>query len=245
VLEEFAKLVNVDTSRQIEGIRYTAYDVLASLQLKLVPHRSFLASAKLYLLIDCSLDETSFAEQVDALARAGVDIFQIRDKQCDDRKLMRYLRLAKEIASKGSAKVIVNDRADLAMLCEADGVHVGQEDMPCREVKRLLGSTFIVGVSTHDVQQVRQAVEDGADYIGCGPTFPTTTKSFDQYAGLPFLLEAAAQSSIPAFAIGGIQLDNLPQVLETGMQRVAVSSGILKTSSPIETARQMKQILDA
>jgi thiamine-phosphate pyrophosphorylase len=122
---------------------------------------------------------------------------------------------------------IMNDRPDLAALAKADGVHVGQEELEIRDVRRIVGPRMLVGVSTHNIEQAREAVRGGADYIGCGPTFPSDTKHFDHFPGLDFLREVAAeQVSIPAFAIGGITLENLAQVLSTGFRRIAVSRAL-------------------
>jgi thiamine-phosphate pyrophosphorylase len=130
---------------------------------------------------------------------------------------------------------IVNDRPDLAKLARADGVHVGQEELTVQEVRQIAGPEILVGVSTHDLHQARQAVLDGADYIGCGPTFPSETKPFDHFPGLDFLRQVAGEISLPAFAIGGITLQNLPQVLATGIRRVAVA-GALAAADDLESA---------
>jgi thiamine-phosphate pyrophosphorylase len=126
----------------------------------------------------------------------------------------------------------VNDRPDIAVLSQADGVHVGQEELEVRDARRIIGPDRLVGVSTHSIEQACQAVSDGADYIGCGPTFPSGTKDFDHFPGLDFLRQVAAEISLPAFAIGGITLDNLSQVLHTGFARIAVSGAITNSADP-------------
>jgi len=126
----------------------------------------------------------------------------------------------------------MNDRPDLAVLACADGVHVGQKELDVRDVRRIVGPNLLIGVSTHTIEQARQAVLDGANYIGCGPTFPSGTKYFDHFPGLDFLRQVAAEISLPAFAIGGITRENLADVLATGFTRVAVGGAMAMSSNP-------------
>ncbi len=114
---------------------------------------------------------------------------------------------------------ILNDRPDLARLVEADGVHLGQDDLPVNEARRILGPDALVGVSTHNLEQVRQAVLDGASYIGVGAVFPTTTKATPEYAGLEFVRQALAETTLPAFAIGGVNLKTIDHLAMTGARR--------------------------
>jgi len=240
VIEEFAKIVNAEVSRQAEQIRYASYDVFARLQLSMQPNALFLLASNLYLLTDCSLPLDQFAKQMRELSLCGVDLIQIREKSRDDRCITEYVKAAIASVQPDRTKIIVNDRVDIALLCGADGVHVGQGDLACSSVKKYVGSRLIVGVSTHDNSQIDQAIADGADYIGCGPTFESPTKSFEEYPGLEFLKSAAQQSTIPAFAVGGIDLENLSSVLQTGITRVAISSGILLHPVPLAAAKTAK-----
>ena len=138
---------------------------------------------------------------------------------------------------------ILNDRPDLAVLARADGVHVGQEELSVHDVRQIVGPTMLIGVSTHTIEQARQAVLDGANYLGCGPTFPSGTKHFDHFPGLDFLRQVAAEISLPAFAIGGITRENLPQVLATGFTRVAVGGAIASSAHPVDDIRHfLKQL---
>jgi thiamine-phosphate pyrophosphorylase len=138
---------------------------------------------------------------------------------------------------------IVNDRPDVARLAEADGVHLGQDDMPIKEARRILGPDAIIGVSTHDLDQVRQAVLDGASYIGIGPTFPSQTKDFDELAGLEFVRRASAETTLPAFAIGGINAGNIADVAAAGAKRVAVSQAICQAEEPRDVAQELRRAL--
>jgi thiamine-phosphate pyrophosphorylase len=122
---------------------------------------------------------------------------------------------------------------------DADGVHVGQEDLSVKDARAIVGTQMLIGVSTHNIDQARAAVLDGANYLGAGPTFPSNTKSFEAFAGLEYLREVAGEISLPTFAIGGIAADNVADVLATGIRRVAVSSAITAASDPATTAIQM------
>jgi thiamine-phosphate pyrophosphorylase len=117
-------------------------------------------------------------------------------------------------------------------------VHVGQDELEVEHVRRIVGQERIVGVSTHSLEQARQAVRDGADYIGCGPTFPSQTKRFTGFPGLEFLRAVHREITLPAFAIGGITLENLPSVLDTGVSRLAVASAIVDASDPAKAVRE-------
>ncbi len=141
--------------------------------------------------------------------------------------------------------MIVNDRVDLAILSDADGVHLGQTDIPIHEARQLLGPQKLIGVSTHNLAQLQVAQQAGADYIGCGPTFPSTTKDFEDFAGLDFLREAHPHCAVPAFAIGGIQLDNCQQVLATGFSRVALQGYVDSAADPLAAMVQMRERITA
>lgn len=236
VLEETFKLLAPASAPRIEQLRYKTY-ILARACLGTAASRQRLAACRLYVLVDGAASEDVFSQRVLSLIRGGVHAIQLRDKRLTDRELLSRARLARRLidqsqpAEAGAAPIgrpllIVNDRPDLALLARADGVHVGQEELSVADVRRVVGPELLVGVSTHNMEQARQAVLEGADYLGCGPTFPSETKQFDQFPGLPFLRQVAAEIGLPAFAIGGITRHNLPQVLATGMRRVAVARAL-------------------
>jgi len=138
---------------------------------------------------------------------------------------------------------IMNDRADLAALAHADGVHVGQQEIAVKDARVVVGLQALVGVSTHDLEQARQAVVDGANYLGCGPTFPSATKEFAEFPGLEFLRQVSREIRLPAFAIGGIGPDNIAQVCAAGFSRVAVNHSVVSAVDPAQTARRLKAAL--
>ena len=137
----------------------------------------------------------------------------------------------------------VGDRADLAVLSRADGVHIGQDELTVRDARRIVGSEMLIGVSTHNMEQARQAVLDGANYIGCGPTFHSRSKQFKRFPGIKFLRQVAAEISLPAFAIGGISIENLPKVLDAGFTRVAVGSAVMSAEDRTKAARALMAAL--
>ena len=267
-LEEFSKMFDPQTAQKFEQLRYQCYtlqkDVVNQSPLPLwervreggnvvptTPHpnprteaegtkRKNLNNAQLYALIDVRSDEAAFEKFVNEIIAGGVDIIQLRDKHADDRTLLARSRILKDCiaASERDVLFIMNDRPDLAMLAGADGVHVGQDELPAALIRQMSGS-LLIGVSTHSIEQARQAIQDGADYIGAGPVFESTTKNFSQLAGLDYLQKVAAEISIPTFAVGGITEDRLNEVLQTGVCRVAVSSVLLTSKNPKETAERI------
>lgn len=244
-LEEYGKLIAEPFPRRIEQLRYRCYAVASQLEAiaREAGRRDRLRRSRLYLLIDVGASEADFVGSLAALATAGVDIFQLRDRACDDRTLFERARVGTRVAHDHDALFIVNDRADIAAAAGADGVHVGQDELPVGAARRVLGGEPLVGVSTHDVAQARQAVRDGADYIGCGPVFPSLTKRFDSLAGPEWLRDVAREIDIPAFAIGGISRDNLGPVLEAGVRRVAVTAAVRSARDPVAAATGLAQAL--
>lgn len=238
-IEEYGKTLEPFDSPKIESIRYRVYTLAATLVL--TPSRvERLRDAKLYLLIDCGSDAQTFSSSVEALFGAGVDVIQLRDKQADDRRLYQCAKIAAQHARRLGKLFIMNDRADIAAATNASGVHVGQEELPVEAVRRIIGGQALIGVSTHDLDQAKAAVLDGADYIGCGPTFPSRTKTFDGFPGTAFLREVASEITLPTYAIGGIDEDNLDEVLATGIHGVALSSAIMSADDPEQATIRLK-----
>ncbi len=202
-----------------------------------------LQDAQLYVLLDGRDSSASFVQLVQALVDAGADVLQLRDKRLPDRDLVERARVLRHLTQVTGTMFIVNDRPDIAVLSDADGVHVGQDELTVADCRAVLGASCLVGVSTHSLAQARQAAVDGADYIGCGPTFPSQTKAFESFPGLELLRAVQAEISIPAFAIGGINCENVAGVLEAGFRRVAVSGAVTAATDPAAVARSLRQIL--
>jgi len=239
-LEEYAKLVEPAVSGQFETIRYRSYEIEKQLERNHAPHRERLSDSLLYLLVQGNEPEQFLRE----VAAGGVDIFQIRDKQADDRELLERGRRLRQLTRETDTLFIFNDRVDLALLCEADGVHVGQEELPVEAVKQLGGNDLLVGVSTHSLQQARTAQADGADYIGVGPVFRSGTKDFAEFVGPGLVRDVVQEVSLPTFAIGGIDGQNVQQVCEAGGTRIAVTRAITAAANPKASAAELKEKLE-
>ncbi len=224
-LEEYGKVVNAEMAARCEQFRYRSY-TLEKAAAAVAGSLAKLGYARLYVLVDGGDCEAAFAAKARTLIEAGVDIVQLRDKRLDDRSLLSRARHLRQLTRGSATLFIMNDRPDLAALAEADGVHVGQEEMSVGDARRIIGPNRLIGVSTHSIEQARQAVLDGADYLGVGPVFPSRTKEFRDFPGLDLVRAVAAEIRLPAFAIGGITRDNIAQVREAGLSRAAVSGAI-------------------
>ena len=230
-LEEYGKIFDAEVGCAFEKLRYQTYDLEKCLVAQAVANDTF-ETLTIYGLVPGGATLSEFESHVRSLLLAGIDVIQLRDKQLDDKTLLeraRHLRklIDGEIERSGRlVLMIVNDRPDICRMSRADGVHLGQTEISLQDARQLLGNQFLIGISTHHTEQVEQAIRDGADYIGCGPTFPSTTKDFSDFPGLDFLTWVASNCSLPAFAIGGIDKDNIHKIAEAGFSRVAVSGCI-------------------
>jgi thiamine-phosphate pyrophosphorylase len=241
-LEEFGKVLSPRLGKAMEQLRYQAYTVERALIVGDEARRR-LADARLYVLVTESLCRASLPGTVREVIDGGADVIQLREKNLDDRTLLARSREIRELTRQRGALFIVNDRPDIALLAEADGLHLGQEDLPLQEARRLLGPEALIGVSTHDLYQVRRAVLEGASYIGIGPTFASQTKTFDSYPGLEFIRATMAETSLPAFALGGITPENVSAVVAAGCRRIAVSQALCAAADPRAAAQALKRAL--
>ncbi|MDR3234185.1 MAG: thiamine phosphate synthase [Planctomycetaceae bacterium] len=244
-LEEFAKFLKTPSAKQFEQLRYRSYTLqrISGREMKeeqgvspVVRTARVVPRTALYAILDCRPDEESFAALAKQLIDGGVNVIQLRDKTADDRTLLSRSAILKNIIGTSGVLFMMNDRADLAVLAQADGVHAGQSELPVAALRQIIGSGMLVGISTHNIGQARQAVADGADYIGAGPVFASATKEFSELAGLDFLREIAAEITLPVFAVGGITLSNVDEVSAAGITGIAVSSALIRSENPLETA---------
>jgi thiamine-phosphate pyrophosphorylase len=242
-LEEYGKIVSPAAAAQFEQLRYRTYTLEKAVFITGASLER-LAGARLYVLIDGGPDIEEFTRRCAVLASAGVHMLQLRDKRLDDRTLLERAWQVRAITAGTETLFIMNDRPDLAYLCEADGVHVGQEELSVKEVRAIVGPRAIVGVSTHSLEQAGRAVLDGANYIGVGPTFPSATKDFANIPGLELLKAVSREIRLPAFAIGGISLDNVSQVKEAGFTRIAVSAAVNEAPDPDAAVREFLERLE-
>jgi thiamine-phosphate pyrophosphorylase len=236
-LEEYGKVVSPRLGQTVEGLRYGAYTLERAILLGSTA-RQRLQGALLHVLLSGEGCTAALDWTIAEAAAGGAHVIQLREKGLSDRELLERARQVRRWTRQAGVLFILNDRPDLARLCEADGVHLGQDDLPVKEARRVLGPDALVGVSTHTIEQVRQAVLDGASYIGVGPTFPSGTKDFAALAGPEFIRAAAAETTLPAFAIGGINGKTVGAAVAAGARRVAVSQAIARADDPRRAAAE-------
>ena len=198
---------------------------------------------KIYPITDARLSGISHIEQVKALFAGGARFIQVRDKHMNSRELFDAMEECQETSRKHDAILIVNDRVDIVLALNADGVHLGQDDLPPTEARKLLGADAIIGFSTHSLEQAVEAIKLRVDYIAAGPIFPTRSKpNHDPVIGLKGLEKIRkAISNFPLVAIGGIGLENCRDVLSAGADSVAMISALVSEPSQI-SARIQKAI---
>jgi thiamine-phosphate pyrophosphorylase len=237
VLEEYAKLLDAGLAERLEPLRYRAYTLARAIGITSESRRR-LADLRLYVLIDGGPSLAACEQLAHSLIEAGAHALQLRDKRLSDRELLSRARRLRELTRGTNTLLVINDRADIAAAVQADGVHVGQEELPVKDVRAVVGPRMLIGVSTHSIEQARAAVLDGADYIGVGPTFPSGTKQFAAFPGLELLRQVAAEITLPALAIGGVTLENVSDVLAAGISRVAIAGAIAQADDPAAAARE-------
>lgn len=182
---------------------------------------------------------------MEAAIRGGADIVQLRDKETPPGGLLEKARALRALTRRYRVPFIVNDHVELAREAEADGVHLGQDDMPIAQARALLGTDAIIGRSTHAIEQARAAVREGADYLGVGPVYPTGTKPGRAAVTTSYVREAAAEITIPWVAIGGITPDNADDVLAAGARRLCAVSAVVGSADPEAAARDLKSRIEA
>ncbi|MGB7922505.1 MAG: thiamine phosphate synthase [Pyrinomonadaceae bacterium] len=200
---------------------------------------------KLYPVTDARLSGLSHAEQVARLIDGGATFIQLREKRHSPQEFYREAEEALKVARARGARLIINDRADIALALQSDGVHLGQDDLPPEAARRLLGSRAIIGYSTHNLEQATRASRLPVDYIAIGPIFPTSSKEQpDPLVGLEGLSRVRrATGTIPLVAIGGINLENAREALDAGAGAVAVISSLL--AQPSKIASRTREFLES
>lgn len=246
VLEEFGRTLDPPLAEEAARIRYALYDLEVECLRASGPagpsRRERLARCSLYLITSPVPDLEGVVE---AALTAGVGLVQYRPKQDPPTDLERLdqARALRRLCDRHGALFLLNDRLDLALAVEADGVHLGQSDLPVAEARRLLGPERLLGRSTHSVEQLRQAVLEGCDYVGVGPVFTTPSKPGRAAVGLAYVAAAARDCPIPWFAIGGIDGVNLADVQQAGASRVALIRAITDAGDPRAATQALLQQL--
>lgn len=246
-LAEYSSQTNMD-SDLFESLRYSSYTIEKQMweRLSMELNKLRLKDKKLYLVTNSDKFDTDdeFLDAVASALKGGVQIVQLREKTAPAARMIELGKKIRELCSIYNALFIVNDRIDIAQILQADGVHLGQDDIDIKYAREILGTNFIVGVSTHKPEQAIKAQEDGADYIGVGPIFETPTKQGRQAVGLAYVDWAKEHINIPFFAIGGIDLENVDDVISAGAGRVAVVRAIINQQSPESSAKSFLEKLN-
>ena len=257
-LEEFGKIQSPELGTTVEQLRYRSYTLEKALILG-AQSRQRLAEVRLCVLVSgsacgepgCASGEPGCVSAprpilewtIKEAAAGGAGMIQLREKSLSDREFLERARKVRRWTREADVLCIVNDRPDIARLAEADGVHLGQDDLPVREARRILGPDLVIGVSTHNLDQVRQAILDGANYIGIGPTFPSATKEFGEFPGLDLVSRVMRETTLPAFVIGGVSQENIEKVTAAGGQRIAVGQAICQSPDPRRAAEELVRVV--
>ncbi len=199
----------------------------------------------LYLVTDNSDDVEKFLNTIEEAIKGGTTVVQIREKTADTLDFYNLALKVKDITTKYDVPLIINDRVDIALAIDADGVHVGQSDMPCDVTRRLIGEDKILGVSAATVDKAKKAQKDGADYIGTGAVFPTQTKDDADSVTKDELKEIVEAIDIPVVAIGGINLDNASELKGTGIKGLSVVSAIMSSDDPKKSSQELLNIFNS
>jgi len=200
---------------------------------------------RLYVIIDIDLIDKrqGVAKVAEEVLRGGADVIQLRDKSSEDGTFLKHAEAIKKLAKRFHRPFIINDRVDIARLVDSDGVHLGQDDIPIDEARRLLGNK-IIGISTHSLKQAKDAQANGADYIGIGPIYKTGTKKGLAPIGYSVLSRIGKEVGIPYFAIGGISHANIRELKGAGAKKVAVASSAIKAKNIYRSVKKLKGELD-
>lgn len=202
-----------------------------------------LSDVHLYCLTTIPREGRTYLDMVEAACRGGADAIQFREKAIPTRELVREAKDLKAVCDKYGALFFVNDRADVAFAADADGVHLGQDDLPVRAAREILGHDKIIGVSCHSTAQALIAQEEGADYVSCGPLFATPTKPTYKPVTLDLIAQYRKVVRLPFVAIGGVDEETVEAVIRAGADRVAVVRAVCGSDDPESAARRLKEII--
>lgn len=185
----------------------------------------------------------ALSEFVAAVCAAGVDVVQLREKEGEAREVLDAAAVARDAAHAHGALFVLNDRPDLALACEADGVHVGQDDAPPDVCRRILGDGVLVGLSTHEPDELTAALREPVDYLSVGPVGPTPTKPGRRGTGLGYVEEAVRRCPLPFFVTGGVSPETLPAIAATGARRFVVVRALTEGEDPVAVARTLRRTI--
>ena len=232
-----------------EQLRYRIY-TLEKAAMTIIRSQKMFADIRLCVLLDVDQTQAEFKTLVGQLLDAGVRMIQLRDKKASTALLceradmiLQQVRQRAEMKTGKRCLVLINDRADVAVAVNADGVHLGETDLPVNLARKVCGHEFIIGRTAHSIDEAKQAVREGVDYLGVGPCYPSTTKQFEYFASDAFLRDVSKEIQLPIFGIGGIASDNINRLIHLGVTRVAIASSITGAADPGEESRLIRSLL--
>ncbi len=242
VIEEFTRITDPKLSELATKIRYETYEI----EIRIIKAKEGLEIRN--ILKDCSIcfitsTNQNLKEIVLQALKAGIKIVQYREKLQSDYEKVNQARDLAALCKKYNSLFIVNDRIDIALAVDADGIHLGQKDMPTNIARKIIGSEKIIGRSTHSIEEIKRAEEEGCDYIGIGPIFQSKTKKDLSPVGTSYLREGLNITKLPAFAIGGINNSNLDQLKSITNIKIAVSDAITNCNDPFSKTKELLKLL--
>ena len=242
VIEEFTRITDPKLCEIANKIRYETYEIETKVlnASEGINKRQILKDCSLYLI---TTNRRNLEEIVLDALKAGVKIVQYREKLLHDFEKIAQAKCLASLCKKYNSLFIVNDRIDIALAVDADGVHLGQEDVPTQIARELLGDEKIIGRSTHCLKEIKNAEEEGSDYIGIGPIFPSETKKQLDPIGIDYLRKGLSKTLLPAFAIGGINSSNINKLNQINNLRIAVSDAIISSNNPFSTTEELFKLL--
>ena len=241
-LEEYTKIDNPNIAKDLEAIRYRAYDLEKKLLTRANRINRF-KNVQIYVLLTSKLCKNNILDTVAQILAGGADCIQLREKDLPDSELIPLAAKICDLCSQAGALFIVNDRPDIAILTNADGVHLGQNDMPVAQARKILSPHMLTGKSTHSAGEVNRALAESPDYLAVGSIFPSPTKPSVTQAGLQLIENTRVIYPGPLIAIGGITSQNAPQTIQAGATGVAVCSAIIAAENQKNAISALKNTL--
>ena len=242
VIEEFTRITDPKLSALATKIRYKTYEIeIKVLNTKeSMDKKLILKNSSIYLVTN---NRKNLKEIVLQALKAGVKIVQYREKLLNDNEKVTQAKDLASLCKKYNSLFLVNDRIDIALAVDADGIHLGQEDIPTKIARRILGSEKIIGRSTHSLEEIKNAEEEGCDYIGIGTIFSSETKKKLKSIGIDYLKKGLNKTLLPAFAIGGINSSNIHKLSQINNLRIAISDAIINSKDPFATTEELSKFL--
>ena len=242
VIEEFTRITDPNLCKTATKIRYETYEI----EIKVlntsegINRRQTLKDCSIYLITN---NRSDLEEVVLQALKAGVKIVQYREKFLQDKEKISQAKCLASLCKKHNSLFIINDRIDIALAVDADGIHLGQEDTPTNIAREILGTEKVIGRSTHCLEDIKNAEKDDCDYIGIGPIFPSETKKQLNPIGIDYLRKALSETLLPAFAIGGINSSNINKINQINNLRIAVSDAVINSNDPFTKTKELLKFL--